>query len=271
MTKNMIVVMIVALTTALAGCKSEYSKEKLSASEKSFWGDSVVVLIAKEPQNGYDISIINNKELCLIHFERGDTISRYCALHKLPDGLEDYEDSIGTFKVELNLPVLEIDTLINPIYNIGMFFMDINFDGEEDFIVEHHGYNRMYYACFDLVNGNYNGSCPGLLESLNEEPYHNIVSSSYNTCYTVFDRKKKEIYTHETFGANTIYETWSKCFESSNGGSAIKLVKTEKRELFGDCEELGIDAYEHIITFILENDTLKKVRDENVKLKDASF
>ena len=76
-----------------------------------------------------------------------------------------------------------------------MFFMDVNFDGEEDFIVAHKGYNRTYYACFDLVNGNSSGSCPGLLESNNEPPYNNIVSGiNVQPSYTVFNRQKKDIY-----------------------------------------------------------------------------
>lgn len=36
----------------------------------AFWGDSSTVFVVKELQNGYRISILNNKELCLFHFER---------------------------------------------------------------------------------------------------------------------------------------------------------------------------------------------------------
>ena len=87
-------------------------KSYISICEASFFGDSTAVFIANTMQNGYKISIIHNKQLDLIHFERGDSISQYCAIHKLPFDLRYYEeDSIGVFKTELNIPVLRLDTL----------------------------------------------------------------------------------------------------------------------------------------------------------------
>ncbi len=176
--------------------------QKGGACELSFFGDSAAVLIAKTLQNGYKVSIIHNKQLALIHFERGDSISQYCAIHKLPFDLVQYEeDSIGIFQVDLNFPILKLDTLGGSKHAPDMFFMDVNFDGEEEFIVAHEGYNRTYYACFDLVNGNRYGSCPGLLESNNVPPYNNIVSGiDVQPSYPEFDRQKQEIYISETIG-----------------------------------------------------------------------
>ena len=136
-----------------------------------------------------------------------------------------------------------------------MFFMDVNFDGEEDFIVAHEGYNRTYYACFDLVKGNRNGSCPGLLESTDESPYNNIVSGiDSQPSYTVFNRQKKEIYIYETMGCCSYYETWAKYFEGDNYGNepTIKVVKQEEHEWWADGKE-------HIATYKLINDSLKLV------------
>lgn len=189
------VMVAVVMTACVQGEKVPMQKGILT-SESSFFGDSTAVLIANTLQNGYKISIIHNKQLDLVHFERGDSISRYCAIHKLPFDLVQYEeDSIGIFQVDLDFPILKLDTLGGSKYAPDMFFMDVNFDEEEDFVVSHEGYNRTYYACFDLVNGNRAGSCPGLLESNNEPPYYNIVSGIYEQpSYTVFDRQKKEIY-----------------------------------------------------------------------------
>lgn len=253
------IIVVLALMTIFIGCQQKIERTK---TEISFWGDSTAVFIAKEQQNGYDISIIFNKELCLIHFERGDSISRYCALHRLPDDLECYSDSVGVFSVDLKFPVLEVDTLKWADDIPDFFFMDVNFDGEEDFVVEHHGYNRAYYACFDLVNGNYKGSCPGLLECLFEEPYNNIVASQYaGGKYTVFDRENKEIFIHERLGINCWMETWAKYMEDDFRGTAVKVVKKEESELV----RVGEDFHNHVITYMLVDDTLKKVRDEIFK------
>lgn len=62
----------------------EYRVGVSSIMQNAFWGDSSAVFVAKELQNGYHFSIISNKELCLFHFERGDSISRYFAIHELP-------------------------------------------------------------------------------------------------------------------------------------------------------------------------------------------
>jgi hypothetical protein len=249
---------LLMLAIGVIGCMPEKnaSPHAISDCDASFFGDSTAVFMANILHNGYRISIIHNKQLDLIHFERGDSISQYCAIHKLPFDLRRFEeDSIGVFQVDLDIPLLKIDTLGGSKYAPDMFFMDVNFDGEEDFIVAHEGYNRTYYACFDLVNGNRSGSCPGLLESNNEPPYNNIVSGIYEQpSYTVFNRQKKEIYIYETMGCCSYYETWAKYFEGDNYGNepAIKVVKQEEHEWWADGKE-------HIATYKLINDSLKLV------------
>ena len=226
---------------------------ELSQTDISFWGDSTTVFVSNGLSNGYRISILKNKELCLMHFERGDSISRYCAVHELPFDFWRYVDSVGVFKVDMDFPVLNTDTL-GISANPKMFFMDVNFDGEEEFLIEHHGYNRRYYACFDLVNGNNNGSCPGLLESIQDKPYNNIVGKGYALCYTVFDRKKKEIYIYEEMGGSDYFETWAKRFEEYDKSFTVKVTKQVEHEF-------AVDGSEYIVTYELVNDTLKKVRE----------
>lgn len=254
------VMVAVVITACVPGEK--VPMQKGGACELSFFGDSTAVLVANTLQNGYKISIIHNKQLDLIHFQRGDSISRYCAIHKLPFELVQYEeDSIGIFQVDLNIPIIKLDTLGGSKDVPDMFFMDVNFDGEEDFVVSHEGYNRTYYACFDLVNGNRYGSCPGLLESNNEPPYNNIVSGIYEQpSYTVFDRQKKEIYIYETMGCCSYYETWAKYFEGDNYGNepTIKVVKQEEHEWWAD-------GTEHVEIYKLINDSLKLVENKVVE------
>lgn len=257
MSTKLMLTSLLVLTIGVIGCMPEkkVSPYAISNCDTSFFGDSTVVLIANKPQNGYHISIIHNKHVNLVHFERGDSISQYCAIHELPIECRIYEDSIGVFNVGISIPVVIVDTIGGSKYIPDMCFMDVNFDGEEEFIVAHQGYNRTYYACFDLVKGNRNGSCPGLLESTNESPYNNIVSGiDSQPSYTVFNRKKKEIYIYETMGCCSYYETWAKYFEGDNYGneSTIKVVKQEEHEWWADGKE-------HIATYKLINDSLKLV------------
>ena len=259
MKKICILIGCLLLISLMIGCLSEKDnpiKMKHSHVETAFFGDSTAVFIAKELQNGYQISIIHNKQINLIHFVRGDSISQYCAIHRLPFDLRYYEeDSIGVFNIDIDIPVSQLDTLGGSEDTPDMFFMDVNFDGDEEFVVKHDGYNRYYYACFDLVNGNRNGSCPGLLESNNKQPYNNIVSGIYEQpSYTVFDRKKKEIYIYETMGCCSHYETWAKYFEGDNYGNQpeVKVVKEVHYDLWAD-------GTEHVETYKLVNDSLKLV------------
>jgi hypothetical protein len=256
MRKAVIIIWGVLILFLFAMCKSDKAESvALLKSDLSFFGDSTAVFCAKELQNGYKVTILHAKQIDLIHFERSDTISRYCAIHKLPSSLQAYEDdSIGVFNVDLEFPVIQLDTIDGSQDVPDMFFMDVNFDGEEDFVVAHEGYNRTYYACFDLVKGNYKGSCPGLLESNNEPPYNNIVSGIYEQpSYTVFDRRKKEIYINETMGCCSYYETWAKYYDGDDYGNdpRIRVVRQEEHE--------WSDRKEHILIYKLINDSLKLV------------
>ena len=258
MNKTVLIISCIIASIVIAGCVNEkgIARRELSSCERSFFGDTAAVFFANELQNGYRVSIIHNEQLDLIHFERGDSISRYCAIHKLPDDLRRYEeDSVGVFHVDLNFPVLKLDTIGGRQEIPDMFFMDVNFDGEEDFIVRHEGYNRFYYACFDLVKGNYKSSCPGLLESISDKPYNNIVSGiAEQPAYTVFDYKKKEIYVYETMGCCSCYETWAKYFDGDEFGyeAGVKVYREIHHDWYAD-------GTEHDEIYKLVNDTLKLV------------
>ena len=105
------------------------------------------------------------------------------------------------------------------------------------------------------------GSCPGLLESNNEPPYNNIVSGIYEQpSYTVFDRKKKEIYIKETMGCCSYYETWAKHFEGDNYGNEAKVKITKEVH-----HDWWVDGKEHVEIYKLINDSLKMVEKKVVE------
>ena len=251
---------IVMICLLITGCvnnthiKGTVVSYEESKSVTSFFGDSATTFLSSNTPNGYHISIISNGAIILYHFERGDSIDRYCAIHRLPiDAEYYYTDSIGVFSIEMDFPVLNVDRIEDAESMPKMFFMDVNFDNEEEFVVAHEGYNRMYYACFDLVKGNPQSSCPGMLESIQEKPYNNIVAGgSYTPCRTIFDRKRKELYIYETMGSGSYMETWAKYFEEDSQVSGIKVIKEKEYTRAADGTEI-------VETYLLQNDTLKLV------------
>ncbi|MCR4922279.1 MAG: hypothetical protein K5945_11335 [Bacteroidaceae bacterium] len=256
---EIIVLLSLVISLIMSGCSCEKGKihnMEVSECEKAFFGDSIAVLMLNKPQNGYHISFIHSKQLNLMHFERGDSICQYCAIHKLPFELRNYEeDSIGVFNVDIDFPILKLDTLGGSKDAPDMFFMDMNFDDEEEFVVKHEGYNRFYYACFDLVKGNWESSCPGILESTNTPPYNNIVSGIVEQpSYTVFDYNEKTIYVYETMGCCSFYETWAKYYEGDMYGTEAKVKVYKKVH-----HDRRADGTEHVETYKLINDTLTLV------------
>lgn len=255
-------ILLLLLCVLVISCNNGNHIENSEASEeiRSFFGDSTLVLKSSNTPDDYQISIIRSKDICLCHFERGDSINQYLAIHKLPVNLSKYEkDSIGVYSVKMDFPVLKIDTLGGSKETPDMFFMDVNFDGEEEFVVEYEGYNRVYYACFDLINGNNKSASPGLLEPIQDEPYNNIVSfGSLEPSYTVFDYEKKEIYIYESMGCCSHQETWAKYFLGNPDEFKEPRIKVIKRIDY----DFYADGTTHLDTYMLKNDTLKLVKKE---------
>jgi hypothetical protein len=133
--------------------------------------------------------------------------------------LVDYRiDSIGIQYCEFNIPV-EKDSL-----GSGIFFMDVNFDNEDELVIEGPGYNRCYFACFDLV-GN---PSPSILGPIREPPYNNIVSSMSSK--TDFDFKNKTIHIFEQIGCCSHIETWCKMMSDYDFGPQ-KLVVYKQEDV----------------------------------------
>ncbi|MBQ9525733.1 MAG: hypothetical protein IJR69_11555 [Bacteroidaceae bacterium] len=205
---------------------------------KAFWGDSATAFIAKNPQNGYRVSIIKNKDLTLAHFERGDSISVYCTLDWLPSCLSEYENKTGVFDVDIDIPVVKVDTLGgSKTPKSDMFFMDINFDGQEEFIQGYESNGWVGYKCYDIVNGRAN-----VLYPIEAEPYCSISYGIYpmQAGYTVFDYHKREIFIHHGSGCCAFRNIWAKYFEGDSLGNppSVKVVREEYHQYSSDIETI---------------------------------
>lgn len=229
----------------------------LSDNVRSFWGDSTVVLQISKPQNGYLISIIHNKDLIIALFERGDTISGYCALEWLPDRLKNYEDAEpGVYAVDLDIPVIKIDTLDDKhIPNSDIFFMNVNFDGEEEFVQAISSNGWVNYTCYDLVNGIRESLSPGVVPAMKQPPYDSFSTGiePMQNGYVVFNHEKKEIFVRHGSGCCAFTDTWTKYFEGDSLGNSpcLKVVEQEYHSFSNGTETIE--------TYVLLNDTLKLV------------
>lgn len=194
-----------------------------------FFGDTTLTIISANRPNGYLVKIFQTKDLTLFNFSRGDSINQYIALHEIPLSVSmgelsdltygDSPDSIGTYIREINIPV-------ERELGYGLFFMDVNFDGEEELVIEHPGYNRTYYACFYIVNGAANIT-PGVLQPMNDAPFNNIVSGG-DDIYTEFDYDKKTIHIFEQMGCCSHVETW--CEMVSDYEFDVPKIQVVRRE-----------------------------------------
>lgn len=218
--------------------------------ETSFFGDSTLTIISSNTSNGYQVKIFKSKDLILLNLTRGDSINQYIPLNMIPQSLvnvsdlsdiigeeADVDKSIGTYVREISIPV-EKECL-----GRGIFFMDVNFDGEEELLVEHPGYNRIYFACFDIVYGNSNVT-PGILQPLAQEPYNNIVSTDYPTDYvgnidTSFDYAKKTIHITEQIGCCRHVDTWCEFVADDEWDRpSVKVTRKEEVEHTSDGRQL---------------------------------
>lgn len=250
--------LLLLMAYVFAGCgrSGQGKSADLSENVRSFWGDSAVVLQVSQPQNGYQVSFIRNKDLIIAHFERGDSISSYCALEWLPDTLKSYEHAEpDVYTVDLDIPIIKVDTLGgSKIPKSDVFFMDVNFDGHEEFMQSYLGNGWIGYNCYDLIKGR-SDAYPGLTGAMQEEPYCRFssgINAGYDN-YVAFDYEKKEIYVLTSIGCCASTGTWAKYFEGDSLGNrpCVKVVKQEHHSF-----ESGIETIE---TYALQNNTLKLV------------
>lgn len=214
----LITLFISAMLFLLAGsCRDSAKKESEMRTETistepeapSFFGDSVLTIISSNKPNGYSVKFFQTKDLTLINLSRGDSINQYIALHEIPQAVwwNSFSDlTFGDKPLVTGTYIREIDIPVEDYLSRGLFFMDVNFDGEEELVIEHPGYNRSYYACFDVAHGVPNVT-PGILQAMDEEPYNLFVCGDEDTD-TEFDAKKKTIHITEKTSYCSSVEIW---------------------------------------------------------------
>lgn len=237
-------IILFAPIISLVSCDNNSKYGSNGAPETAFFGDSTLTIISTNKPNGYDIKIFKSDDIMLMNLRRGDTINQYVPITYFPNIVGEQEipdDMIGTIYRKIDIPI-EKEKL-----GSGIFFMDVNFDGEEDLVIEHHGYNRQYFACFDLLNGK-TSVAPGFLTPLDNPPYNNIVGPSPvhegDAIATEFDYKKKTIHIFEQIGCCSYIETLAEYGQDEEWEQPSVRVIREKRGNYTVDRVLVTEIYE---------------------------
>lgn len=259
MKKALYIIYLTLLTTISCKNANESTIQNLRLppvhDQTSFFGDNTLTVISSEKINGYDISLFRSDDITAINFKRGDSINVYVAMAEFPHELDVVSlDTVGVITRDLTDAFPNSDKMDADWPGI-CFFMDVNFDGERDFVISHRGYNRIYYACFDLVNGNQHNPCPGFLTPMDEEPYNNLVGGLCGE--TTFDYDKKTIHISEQMGCCSHVETWCKLIPGKFGEKdKVKVIRREESDYYAN--DNG-DRIQYRDIYQLQNDTLKFV------------
>ena len=253
-------VLFYILIIALCACNTK-GQQSLNSSVE----ESTCVIKLKNLQNGYNVSFIREEDGCTIKFCKGDSVNLYIETARLPRCLSEYDSVYGKYTVDFDIPIVKLDTLDINKYNIAdVFFMDVNFDGKEDFIYTELGNGKLLYECYDIENVVIEGKKPKLVKSLEEEPYNMFASGAVTTIEdcVVFDHQKKDIFIYTTSGCCTYYNTWAKLLEGGNHGDKpyVKVVKQERHSF----QKEGDGGIETVETYVLTNDSLELVEKKDI-------
>ena len=254
------VLLFILTIIALCACNNK-GQQSLSSSV----ADSTCVIKLKNLQMGYAVSFVREKDGCTINLSKGDSVNLYIETARLPRCLSEYDSIYGEHSVDFDIPIVKLDTLDVNKYNVSdVFFMDVNFDGKEDFICTQLGNGKLLYECYDIENEVVEGKRPKLVKPLEEEPYSTFASADFELGgdYVAFDYEKKEIFILTTSGCCAYYNTWAKLIEGGNHGekSCVKVVKQE-RHSFQNGDDVGIETVE---TYVLRKDSLELVERKEI-------
>ena len=249
------VLLFILTIIALCACNNK-GQQSLSSSV----ADSTCVIKLKNLQMGYAVSFVREKDGCTINLSKGDSVNLYIETARLPRCLSEYDCIYGEHSVDFDIPIVKLDTLDVNKYDVAdVFFMDVNFDGKEDFVYTIEGNGKLLYECYDIENEVFEGKKPKQVNPMEEEPFCRFASGAVTTIEdcVVFDHNKKEIFIYTTSGCCTYYNTWAKLLEGSHHGDKprVKVVKQE-RHTFQNEGDGGIETIE---TYVLKKDSLELV------------
>ncbi len=253
-TKQLYIVILVLLSMVDCSKSNCGVRSEIGQVEKSFFGDSCLVVFASNKPNGYDVSVVKGGGLCLWHFQRGDSINVYINTY---DSCPEDIDTLGsgTYTREIEMPTTN-DFLWDGIGRTLLFFRDVNFDGEEELVVGPYGSYRgdSFYNFYDLAH-----SVGGVrfIESLDDEIYQYMAEGPY--WKTEFDYENKTIHISEGYNGDYT-ELWGKVVKDKYGNESLKAVRKECTEFL-----LDIDGSVVTDTYKLIDDNLKLVSSDTVK------
>lgn len=244
----------------LCACNNKGQK-----SVSSSVADNTCVIKLKNPQKGYAVSFVREKEGCTINLCKGDSVLLYIETARLPRCLSEYDSVYGKYTVDFDIPIVKLDTLDVNKYDIAdVFFMDVNFDGKEDFVCALLGNGKLLYECYDIENEVVEGKKPKLVKPLEEEPYSMFASADFERGgdYVAFDYEKKEIFILTTSCCCIYYNTWAKLLEGGQNGDkpCVKIVKQEHHTFQNE----GDGGIEKVETYVLKNDSLELVEKKDI-------
>lgn len=258
--KKNIIGTIIIMVIALCSCNNK-GQQSLSSSVE----DSTCVIKLRNPQKGYTVSFVREKDGCTVKFCKGDSVNLYIETARLPRCLSVYDSVYGKYTVDFDIPIVKLDTLDINKYNIAdVFFMDVNLDGKEDFVCALLGNGKLLYECYDIENFVVEGKKPKLVNPLEEEPYNIFASGAVPTIEdcVVFDHQKKEIFIYTTSGCCAYYNTWAKLIEGGLHGDkpCVKVVKEERHSF----QKEGDGGIEKVETYVLKKDSLELVEQKEI-------
>ncbi len=236
---------------------------------QNLYGNNIYLLFSKDRPNGYEISIYYrdnyaSDDLFIWHFKKGEDLNCYIKTHAIPRDLETelYIYHENNYPVNQDVKMIFYTNFSEHIpikQDVEWYFafVDVDFDGEEEFVVEHDAYYlyNHYYACFDLDDSN-KTAYRGFLSPMNDGPYNYLTQGTRGR--TKIDHEKKEIHIIKTSGNAYITETLAKKI-----GNKVKIVEQIEYVNHSHSSEKSKTTYK------LQNDSLIEVAYETIE--DETF
>lgn len=94
------------MVIALCACNNK-GQQSVSSSV----ADSTCIIKLKNPQNGYAVSFVREKDGCTVKFCKGDSVNLYIETARLPRCLSVYDSVYGKYTVDFDIPIVKLAVL----------------------------------------------------------------------------------------------------------------------------------------------------------------